>query len=111
MKETAIVKACLQFLQAKGVYCWRNNTTGIYNKKSGGYFFHGLSGVSDILGIIPQKCPCALQGVFLAVEVKSAKGKVSEAQDAFLKQINERGGFGIVVHSVEELDYFMKDLI
>lgn len=103
MKETEIVKACLHYLKLKGVYAWRNNTVGIFSKKSGGYFFHGLRGVADILGIVPQQCPCALQGVLLAIEVKKPGNRPTNDQSAFLGQIKERGGISMVVHSVDEL--------
>lgn len=103
MSESDIVRGCLQLLRLKGIYCWRSNNVGVFNPKTGGYFFHGLRGVSDILGIFPQKCPCALQGVFLAVECKMPGKHPTNEQKAFLKEIKERGGIGICVHCVEEL--------
>lgn len=103
MLERDIQKACLQYLKLRGVFAWRNNTAGIYNPKTKGHFFHGLRGVSDILAIIPQKCPCALQGVFTAIEVKVPKKNPTNEQAAFLKRVNDLGGIGICVHSVDEL--------
>ena len=111
MLEREIQKQCLKCMHMKGIYCWRNNTAGIYNKKSGGYFFHGLAGVSDILGILPQECSHGLQGVFIAVEVKTPKGIVSDAQRAFLGQIEARGGLALVVHSVDELEQRLQDFL
>jgi hypothetical protein len=86
-----------------GIYAWRQNQGAIPNGNGGYRSFVGLKGVSDILGIVPQKCPCALQGVFLAVEVKQPKKKSTAEQAAFLKGIEERGGIALVVHSLEEL--------
>jgi hypothetical protein len=104
MLERDIQRACLQLLKLKGIFAWRNNTVGIYNPKTENYYFHGLRGVSDILGILPQKCPCALQGVFLAIEVKQPKKHPTNEQAAFLKRVNDLGGIGLCVHSVEELE-------
>lgn len=103
MSESDIVRSCLQFLKAKGIYAWRSNNVGVFNYKTKGYFFHGLRGVSDILGILPQKCPCALQGVLLAIECKVEGKNPTNEQSSFLREITERGGIAIVAHSIEEL--------
>lgn len=108
MKETDIVRDCLQYLQYRGIMSWRQNTTGIFNAKSGGYYFHGRKGVSDILGVFPQTVEIegkkVVQGLFLAIEVKMPKKNPTPDQHKFLDEINSKGGIGICVHSVEELD-------
>lgn len=48
------------------------------------------SGVPDIL--------CCCEGQFIAIEVKAAKGKPSKLQLHNLKQIEEAGGFGILLY-------------
>ncbi len=45
----------------------------------------GKVGSSDIIGILPD-------GKFLAIECKSDKGRLSEAQKIFLKKIDDMGG-------------------
>ncbi len=45
-------------------------------------------GVADILGILPG-------GRFLAIEVKTRRGRVSSRQKAFLKKVNDRGRTGL----------------
>lgn len=79
---------------------------GVY-RGDGSYSFSGLRGVSDILGILPQRCACALQGVFMAIEVKKPKAdggrEPTNEQKAFLSRIEKNGGVSMVVHSVEEL--------
>lgn len=52
-------------------------------------------GVSDILGIY--------NGKFLAIEVKSEKGKVSPAQALFLSDVRLNGGLGFVAKSIEDV--------
>lgn len=95
MPESDVVRSCLDYLKIRGIFAWRQNA-GVIPLANGGVRFSGLRGVSDILGILPD-------GRFLAVECKSAKGKTSEHQDAFLDQIAANGGVACVVRSVEEL--------
>ena len=102
--ESAIQAACLQWLAYHGVkLAWRQNTGGArktYRTKAGVdreyHIRFAVKGCSDILGILPG-------GRFLAVEVKRADGKASADQADFLRRVNEAGGLGIVVRSVDEL--------
>lgn len=58
--------------------------------------FHGVpEGVSDLIG------PC-VDGVFGAIEVKTATGRVTQAQLAFIRQVQAMGGRAGVARSVEE---------
>ena len=102
MLETEIQKACLEWLHAKGVFCWRQNQGAIPTKNGGFRRFNGMPGQSDIIGI--------WKGKFLAIEVKRPKGKVSEAQDLFLDSVMEQGGIAMVVHSVDELEADFQEL-
>lgn len=115
MKESEIVKDCLEYLSARGILAWRQNTTGIFNAKSGGYYFHGKKGVSDLLGVFVQEVTVdkkkVKMGIFLAVEVKMPKKKPSEHQELFLKEVNDRGGIGLCVHSVEELHEALSEYV
>lgn len=109
MSETGIVKSCIQYLRLRGIYAWRQNTAGVFNQKTGGYFFNGTRGVADILGILPQETEHGLQGILLCVECKTAKGVVSDSQKAFLTEIEQRGGLALVVRSVDELEAKLRD--
>ncbi len=54
-RESDVLTACLQYLAVKGIFAWRQNQ-GAIPRKGGGYRrFVGLRGVSDILGILPQR--------------------------------------------------------
>jgi hypothetical protein len=109
-RETDVLSACLQWLQMKGVWCWRQNQ-GAIPLKGGGYRrFVGLKGVADILGILPQTVrvvgddgPVTF-GNLLAVETKRLGENPRPEQEEFLRQVNERGGVGVCVHSVGELE-------
>ena len=63
--ETNITKGILKALRAMGIFCF---------KHWGGPM--GMKGVTDILGVLPG-------GQFLALEVKTAKGKLTPAQADF----------------------------
>ena len=102
MRESDIVRGCLDYLKLRRIMSWRQNA-GVIPLPNGGVRFSGLRGVSDILGIWPQTCSHGKQGVFLAVEVKTDVGRVSEAQREFLKAVNDNGGLGLVVRSVDDL--------
>ena len=108
-RESDVLAACLQYLAVKGIFAWRQNQGAIPLKNGGYRRFVGLRGVSDILGILPQRVPVVGEGDvqfgnLLAVEVKRAGEKPRPEQAAFLERINERGGVALCVHSVGELE-------
>lgn len=96
--EKEIQNEILEFLKIIGVYCWPNQSVGIFDPVKKIYrkskSRHHLNGVSDILGII--------NGRFLAIEVKSATGQLSGEQRIFLARVNENGGIAFVARSVEQ---------
>jgi VRR-NUC domain len=96
--EAPIVAACLEYLtQVAGVLAWRSNNTGVFDPARKCFrSFRGLKGVSDILGILPG-------GRLLAVECKRPGGKPTAEQQAFLDEVNRRGGLAVCVHAVGEL--------
>lgn len=104
VRETFIVRACLEYLAAKHILAWRSNSGAIkssYTNRHGQtkerfVRFNGMPGMSDI---------CAVRhGRFLAIEVKRPGEVVTELQREFLDAVTEAGGLGICVHSVDELD-------
>lgn len=99
--ESQLVNGCLSLLLVMGIPAWRNNSGATkMPKKSGGYYFvrFGMKGSSDIIGLLPPS------GRFLAVECKMPRGKPTPDQEAFLAAVNEAGGLGIVVRSLDELE-------
>lgn len=71
---------------------WRRNVGGA--KLAGRYVKFSEPGESDIQGIIAP-------GLFLAIEVKAGKDRVSPAQESFLAMIDRHGGIAIIAHDVE----------
>jgi hypothetical protein len=98
--EGAVVKACLEYLELRGVYAYRQNTGAAeYQDKAGKKRFvrYGKPGVSDIIGVLPG-------GRFLAVECKAPGGRLSEYQINFLNDIERMGGLAVTARSVEDLE-------
>ena len=73
---------------------WRNNT-GVGRTLSGQRVIRfGLVGSADLLGILRG-------GRFLAVEVKTAKGRQSEAQRNFQRMVEAMGGIYVLARDVQ----------
>lgn len=70
-------------------------------------FSTGLpAGFSDLFGLVPVTITPDMVGqqvaVFVALEVKTAKGRASDKQQAFIKAVNDNGGRAGVVRSAED---------
>jgi hypothetical protein len=97
IREQAIQTQIIQYFHLRGVFCWKNNTTGIYVKARNVYIPNPAKGLSEDLGVLPR-------GRFLAIEVKRpGGGKPSEQQTAFVQEINSRGGLAFFACSVEDV--------
>lgn len=99
IKEKSIENEILSFLKRNGIFAWKNESVGIYDAKKGVFrrknSIHRIVGTSDILGIFYQR--------FLAIEVKSKTGKLSDAQCAFLEAVKNNGGIAFVARSVDDV--------
>ena len=97
--EKPIENQILNLLKLLGVYCWKNQSVGIYDKAKGVYRKsnnkHHINGVADIIGVI--------SGRFLAIEVKSKTGTLSQDQKLFIMKVNEEGGVAFVARSPAEV--------
>jgi len=82
MTPEGIVKAkIIKILKAYGVYYFMPAGTG-----------RGRSGIPDII--------CCVKGKFIAIEVKSATGKLTELQKYELEKITEAGGVALVINGL-----------
>jgi hypothetical protein len=82
-----------------GLVLWRNNVgVSVRRAPSGTHTTrYGLvPGASDLIGIL------APSGRFVALEVKTPRGRVSPEQRMFLDLVRSRGGIAAVVRSVDE---------
>ena len=93
--EANIQKEIMLALSQAGCTIFRNNT-GAY--RDGDRFIRygvGGKGGSDLLGI-------SYSGKFLAVEVKTAKGKPTNDQLNFINVVKSKNGIAFIARSAEE---------
>lgn len=92
MKEMDILRLIMVALSEKGCVVWRNNV-GVLKNAAGIPIKFGLCvGSSDIIGI----APC---GRFLAVEVKTDKGKPTPDQIRFIEAVKRKCGIAGIARS------------
>ena len=119
-EEQATVKAIIDYLQMRGCLAWRMNTGAFKAEHAGKTRFHrfGVKGMSDIIGIVPW-CMAKMEpvrvgherhwadtcqiGRMLAVEVKSATGKPTPEQTAFLAAVVRAGGLAFIARNLDDV--------
>ena len=95
MSESDLYGPILLALSRAGHRAWRNNV-GVARYARGHVVRYGLApGSSDLIGITSD-------GRFLALEVKTARGRLTSAQAAFLEMVHAQGGVAACVRSPEE---------
>jgi hypothetical protein len=99
--ERDVLDGCLKYLQARGIFHWRNNT-GAVQIRPGQFTRFGKVGSSDILGILPG-------GRLLCVECKAPDGRLSPEQKKFLDDVRKLGAFTAVVRGWWELDEALRE--
>jgi len=95
-EEGAVVKACLEYLRMRHHFVARINNGGFETKRGGFVHCTDVPGWPDISGI-------TVDGKALAVEAKSEKGKLSEAQKILREEWISRGGVHVVARKIEDL--------
>ena len=109
-KERDTQRLILDWLKAKGIFCWRQNTGGVFDPTSKRFrAFTGLKGVSDILGVLPESRTGRAGGRLLACEVKGPKGKLTAEQEAFLRTVESLGGLAIAAWSLADVESALRD--
>lgn len=99
--ESATLRACLDYLRLCGIAAWRINVQGVpLHDGSGKYRRAPSVGIADIIGIVT--CG-AFVGRALAVEVKSQRGRQSDAQAGFQDAWERAGGIYILARSAKDL--------
>ena len=106
MTEQQIQQAIRLKLGRGPVRLWRNNTGTLLDRQGRPVQFGLCKGSSDLIGlrtitIGPEHVGQRL-AVFAAVEVKSAAGRVTTEQVAFIEQLQGMGGLAGVARSVED---------
>ena len=90
LSEHEIQQQILCYLEAKGIYHWRNNVGRKHN------LYFGKKGSADITGILKN-------GIRLEIEVKDRDGKQSEEQIEFERMIKKNNGIYILARSVDDV--------
>ena len=95
MREQDIQRLIMLALSEAGCLIWRNNT-GVLKNAAGIPIRFGLAvGSSDLIGIAPG-------GRFLAVEIKTCKGRATTEQLRFIEAVLARGGIAGIARSPAE---------
>jgi hypothetical protein len=94
--EGRLLRRILEALREEpDVLVWRN-TTGVA-EHDGRRVTYGLAlGSSDLIGLLGP------HGRFVALEVKTPDGRVTEHQARFLARVRQHGGIAAVVRSVDD---------
>lgn len=104
LSEAQIKKAILQWLQMKRkCEAFPTITGGVFNPQTGKYRRTATrKGTPDIL--------CCYRGLFLAIEVKTQKGRLSPEQRELIQSIENTGGQALVARSIEDVENFFSDI-
>lgn len=93
-KESEIQKGILDYLRMNRIMAWRNNSGAI---KVGDRFIRmGQKGMPDIIGVLQG-------GRMLAIEVKTAIGRVSPEQEEMLLRLKNAGALAFVARSLDDV--------
>jgi len=92
-RHNALVGEILLAINPKYGVFWKNETGAAYT--NGRMIRYGLVGSADILGCMQSK--------FVAIEVKTGSGKLSDFQKNFKAVIEKNGGIFIEGRSVEQV--------
>ena len=106
LTEKQIERSILQYLYAKKIFCWKQNTVGVYNESRQCYMKPQsqfiISGVADILGCHNSK--------LIAIEVKTParRKNLTDHQKHFLESINKSGGIAFVATCIEDVQNMLE---
>ena len=93
--EKDIQKAILQYLKAKKIFHYRQNS-GAFQTVGGGYMrTSSVNGLPDIVAI--------QEGIYIGLEVKTQNGRQSDAQKDIQREITKAGGFYFIVRNIEDV--------
>ena len=105
--EKIIENAVLQFINLRpGWYAFKVQSTGLWDptkkvyRKSNNRWH--AKGVSDILAIY--------KGLFVALEIKTKTGRLSDNQKEFIKTIQDHEGVASVIRSIEDANTLLSQV-
>lgn len=100
--ESKIQGEICKYLEKKNYFFWRSNNAPVFDKKlNSGYGAYRTQGRYSHVGLADI---CLLhEGNFIALEVKSKKGRASADQKLFETRCKSNGGEYYIVRSVEDI--------
>ena len=102
--EKDILRDCIVWLNRHYIFHNRHDS-GSFQNIHGQWGTYGIKGAGDIIGLLET-------GQHFELECKRGLGgRLSLEQQKRMKQIRENNGLYFVVHGIEELEYYFKDLI
>ena len=112
--ESTILSRVMLRLSDLGARVFRNNV-GVAKTENGSVVRYGLcNGSSDLIGwktitVTPDMVGREI-AVFVAVEVKAAKGRASDEQKNFINRVKESGGIAGIVKSEAEAELLINSI-
>ena len=94
LKESQLLKQCLDYLTLRNIFHWRNNT-GAMKTEWGGFIRFGMVGSPDVYVLVG--------GILIGLEMKDKGWKKSENQKAFERAFKKAGGEYLVIYDVADL--------
>lgn len=104
LPEKVIQEGILAFLWGIGSPAYAVPNRGLYDKRTGRY------NVTDwtFVGGVPDIVAPLTGGRVVFLEVKSAKGKTTPAQDMYHERLQHLGHYVAVVRSVKDVEAYLK---
>lgn len=109
--HSQLVNWCLGWAEAKHrqtVSLWKNNSGAIKINADGAgkqrFIRFGATGTSDIIGFTVRT------GKFVALEIKTGKGKLTIPQTVFRDQLTRAGGYFCEVRSYHDAINFLQNV-
>ena len=96
IKESEVQRVLLDYLKAKRIFHYRNNSGAMAGNYKGKKCFmrFGAMGSPDIVSVI--------KGQYVGIEVKGTGGKQSDHQKEFQENLERAGGKYLLVYSLED---------
>lgn len=106
MKESELLSFALKHLKAKGILHWRVSNGPVMHTIGTRVIYKAspIKGMPDIAGVMP----C---GRFFAIELKSAKGRLSPEQISWIDKINDSNGIAVLIRTTNELVEFCRAIL
>ena len=105
LSEKEIENHCLAWLKRNDIMGWKIKSVGTYDPKTKRFRTPSpwyRKGCPDIL--------CCIDGQLIGLEVKTAKGRLSEVQKEFHRDLVKAGGKVYVVRSIDDLPPIFKEI-